>query len=191
MWLTILCVDSHAQVAKQPFKLTDSYTAPKGSFIVPSIWAAAMHGYEDATRFDPDRFGPERQEDIKFANNFLVFGWGPHYCIGKEVHENYVLGVAGRVQGGKRIDLGCLGGEWMNAVIEPFTETFSPFVLLDESSQSRFVAVMTSPLLVIGLMTVCNAGDMICSPGVLCDDAPPQYELWFTSHCNRPWMQNP
>lgn len=73
------------QVAKQPFKLTDSYTAPKGAFIVPSIWAAAMHGFKDAAQFDPERFGPERHEDVEFANNFLVFGWGPHYCIGKEV----------------------------------------------------------------------------------------------------------
>ncbi|MEW5298009.1 MAG: hypothetical protein WDW36_001173 [Sanguina aurantia] len=85
------------QVAKQPFKLTDSYTAPKGSFIVPSIWAAAMHGYEDATRFDPDRFGPERQEDIKFANNFLVFGWGPHYCIGKEYAQNHLTVFLARI----------------------------------------------------------------------------------------------
>lgn len=41
-------------------------------------------GYEDPEKFDPDRFGPERQEDIKFAPNFLVFGHGPHYCVGKD-----------------------------------------------------------------------------------------------------------
>jgi hypothetical protein len=29
-------------------------------------------GYTDAHKFDPERFSPERQEDVKFASNFLV-----------------------------------------------------------------------------------------------------------------------
>ena len=44
-----------------------------------------MQGYENADKFDPDRFSAERGEDIKYAHNFLVFGYGPHYCVGKEV----------------------------------------------------------------------------------------------------------
>ena len=30
------------QVAAVPFKLTEEYTAPKGSLVIPSIWAATM-----------------------------------------------------------------------------------------------------------------------------------------------------
>lgn len=78
------------QIAQQPFKLTEDYTAPKGSMIIPSVWGACMQGYENAETFDPDRFGPERKEDVKFAGNFLVFGHGPHYCVGKEYATNHL-----------------------------------------------------------------------------------------------------
>ena len=30
------------QIAQQPFKLTEDYTAPKGAMIIPSVWAACM-----------------------------------------------------------------------------------------------------------------------------------------------------
>mmetsp|Transcript_1696 Transcript_1696/g.4250 ORF Transcript_1696/g.4250 Transcript_1696/m.4250 type:complete len:559 (+) Transcript_1696:128-1804(+) len=78
------------QIAQKPFKLTENYTAPKGAMIVPSVWSASMQGYENPDAFDPDRFGPERQEDIKYAPNFLVFGHGPHYCVGKEYATNHL-----------------------------------------------------------------------------------------------------
>lgn len=47
-----------------------------------------MQGWTDADKFDPDRFSPERQEDQKFPKNFLTFGYGPHYCVGKEYAIN-------------------------------------------------------------------------------------------------------
>jgi sterol 22-desaturase len=37
------------------------------------------------------RFSPARGEDIKFAGNFLVFGHGPHYCVGKEYAMNHLI----------------------------------------------------------------------------------------------------
>ncbi|GIL60159.1 hypothetical protein Vafri_14781 [Volvox africanus] len=78
------------QRAQAPFKLTDTYTAPKGTLIIPSLVSACLQGYSDPEKFDPDRFSPERQEDIKFAPNFLVFGHGPHYCVGKEYAINHL-----------------------------------------------------------------------------------------------------
>ncbi|GFR45001.1 hypothetical protein Agub_g6311 [Astrephomene gubernaculifera] len=78
------------QRAQVPFKLTETYTAPKGSLIIPSVISACKQGYSEPDRFDPDRFGPERQEDIKFASNYLVFGHGPHYCVGKEYANNHL-----------------------------------------------------------------------------------------------------
>lgn len=85
------------QTAQAPFKLTEDYTAPKGAMIVPSVWAACHQGYENPDEFDPDRFGPERGEDVKFAPNFLVFGYGPHYCVGKEYAQNHLAAFLARL----------------------------------------------------------------------------------------------
>uniref|UniRef100_A0A6T8Q4F7 sterol 22-desaturase n=1 Tax=Chlamydomonas leiostraca TaxID=1034604 RepID=A0A6T8Q4F7_9CHLO len=79
------------QTAQADFPLTDNYTAPKGSMIIPSVWAACHQGYEAPHTFDPDRFGPERKEDVKFAGNYLVFGHGPHYCVGREYATNHLM----------------------------------------------------------------------------------------------------
>lgn len=76
------------QMAYCSYPLSDTYNAPPGSLVFPSINSANMQGFPDAHRFDPDRFGPERKEDIVHAKNFLTFGWGPHYCVGKEYAIN-------------------------------------------------------------------------------------------------------
>lgn len=34
---------------------------------------------------------PERKEDVTYASNFLVFGHGPHYCVGKEYAINHLM----------------------------------------------------------------------------------------------------
>ena len=31
-----------------------------------------------------------RAEDVKFKNNFLPFGCGPHYCVGREYAMNHL-----------------------------------------------------------------------------------------------------
>ena len=49
-----------------------------------------MQGFTDPLHFDPDRFSPERQEDVKFGKNFMAFGSGPHYCVGKEYAINHL-----------------------------------------------------------------------------------------------------
>jgi cytochrome P450 family 710 subfamily A protein len=79
------------QVAMRPFQLTPEYTAPKGAFIIPDIVSACHQGYSNPESFDPDRFSPERKEDVTYAGNFLVFGHGPHYCVGKEYAINHLM----------------------------------------------------------------------------------------------------
>ena len=69
-------------LAHGPFKIDDNFTAPKGSLIIPSIVGACREGFPEPDRYDPDRMGPERQEDRKFSKNFLPFGAGPHRCVG-------------------------------------------------------------------------------------------------------------
>lgn len=76
------------QLALCDYPLTPEFTVPKGSLVMPSINAVAMQGFADAEAFDPERFAPERQEDIKHAKHCLTFGHGPHYCVGKEYAIN-------------------------------------------------------------------------------------------------------
>ncbi|ODV67719.1 cytochrome P450 61 [Hyphopichia burtonii NRRL Y-1933] len=74
-------------VVKQPFPVTDTYTAPKGAMLIPTLYPA-LHDPEVYS--DPDTFIPERWENATgdmYKRNWLVFGTGPHVCLGK----NYVL----------------------------------------------------------------------------------------------------
>ncbi|EGG14007.1 cytochrome P450 family protein [Cavenderia fasciculata] len=65
---------------------------PKHSLILPSIWSAHFQdgGFKDPYNFDPDRFNSERKEEVSCAKNYLVFGAGPHYCIGRELAKNQI-----------------------------------------------------------------------------------------------------
>ncbi|CAN3477287.1 C-22 sterol desaturase Erg5p [Diutina catenulata] len=74
-------------VVKKPFPVTESYTAPKGSMIIPSLYPAL---HDPAVYPQPDEFIPERWEKATTEmniRNWLPFGTGPHVCLGK----NYVL----------------------------------------------------------------------------------------------------
>jgi len=53
--------------------------------------AANMQGFSNPSVFDPDRFSPDRKEDIKYQKNFLTFGHGPHYCVGKDYAVNQII----------------------------------------------------------------------------------------------------
>ncbi|KAM9987058.1 hypothetical protein ACTFIY_011487 [Dictyostelium cf. discoideum] len=70
----------------------DNVHVPKGTMILPSIWSAHFQegGYSDPYKFDPQRFDSVRKEDVTCAKNSLVFGAGPHFCIGKELAKNQI-----------------------------------------------------------------------------------------------------
>lgn len=73
-------------VANQPFPITPEYTVPKGSMIIPTFYPS-LHDPE--VYENPDEFIPERwfnPTDQMLKRNWLVFGYGPHACIG----QNYV-----------------------------------------------------------------------------------------------------
>lgn len=89
-------------VAKKAFPITDSYTVPKGeciwrrlavavdadhrtgAMVVPTTYLALRDPevYENPDEFDPERYYSGDAE-VKGAKNFLVFGTGPHVCIGQ------------------------------------------------------------------------------------------------------------
>lgn len=70
----------------KPFKISQDYTVPVGSLVIPSIYPS-LH---DPTVYpEPEVLNPDRWADPKgLANsnprNYLVFGSGPHKCIGIE-----------------------------------------------------------------------------------------------------------
>ncbi|CEH17662.1 c22-sterol desaturase [Ceraceosorus bombacis] len=86
--------------AHQDFKIDEGYTVPKGSMVIPSFWNA-LHdpqAYPDPDAFIPERWqqGPQSPAE-KHPRNWLVFGSGPHNCIGQQyalLHLTAVLGSA-------------------------------------------------------------------------------------------------
>jgi len=79
--------------AKKAFPITDSYTVPEGAMIVPTTYMALRDPeiYENPDEFDPERYYSGDAE-AKGVKNFLVFGTGPHVCIGQHYAQlNLVL----------------------------------------------------------------------------------------------------
>jgi len=62
-----------------------------GAALFPSLHDPTA--YQNPERFDPDRFSPERGEDTKSASYYMVWGHGPHACIGKEYAMRFVVVV--------------------------------------------------------------------------------------------------
>lgn len=71
-------------VAKKAFPITPTYTVPKGAMIIPTVYPSLRDPeiYENPDVYDPDRYVTGDAE-VKGAKNFLVFGTGPHYCLGQ------------------------------------------------------------------------------------------------------------
>ncbi|KAL2259707.1 hypothetical protein VTK26DRAFT_6520 [Humicola hyalothermophila] len=80
-------------IAKKPFPITDTYTVPKGAMIIPTTYMALR---DPEVYENPDEFNPERyytgDAEVKGMKNYLVFGTGPHYCLGQQYAQlNLVL----------------------------------------------------------------------------------------------------
>ena len=71
-------------IVKKSFHIPESnYVAPKGSMIIPSTWLS-LHdpeAYPAPDTYDPERWISGTAEDQ--GKNWLVFGTGPHYCLGQ------------------------------------------------------------------------------------------------------------
>ena len=86
-------------LATKDFPLTEDYTVPKGSIVIPSLYNS-LHDpavYPDPETFAPERFMPGGVCESSDPKNFIVFGAGPHKCIGYEyvyLHLTSVLGAA-------------------------------------------------------------------------------------------------
>ncbi|KAI4304473.1 hypothetical protein MLD38_039977 [Melastoma candidum] len=78
-------------IAAKDFKLTETYTIPKGTIVFPSVFESSFQGFPEADRFDPERFLEGRQEDREYKKYFLAFGWGAHQCVGQRYALNHLM----------------------------------------------------------------------------------------------------
>ncbi|XP_052140281.1 cytochrome P450 710A1-like [Oryza glaberrima] len=79
-------------IALQDFQLTESYTIPKGTLVLPSMYESSFQGFHEPDAFDPERFFSEaRREDVVYKRNFLAFGAGPHQCVGQRYALNHLV----------------------------------------------------------------------------------------------------
>ncbi|KAI4144899.1 MAG: hypothetical protein LQ340_006498 [Diploschistes diacapsis] len=83
-------------MVKKDFPITDTYTAPKGSMVIPSVYPATHdpEAYPNPDTFDPERWITGDAE--KQVKNWLVFGTGPHYCIGQTYAQNNLIAMIGK-----------------------------------------------------------------------------------------------
>jgi C-22 sterol desaturase len=81
---------------KKDFPVTPEYTLPKGSMIIPSVWPST---HDPDAYANPETFDPERWingEADKVPKNWLVFGTGPHYCIGQTYAQLNLMAMIGK-----------------------------------------------------------------------------------------------
>lgn len=71
-------------VAKKTFAISEGYSVPKGSMVIPTLYPA-LHDpevYENPEDFIPERWVPGSKASTAHKN-WLVFGVGPHVCLGQ------------------------------------------------------------------------------------------------------------
>jgi C-22 sterol desaturase len=83
-------------LVKKDFPVTPEYTISKGSMVVPTTYMA-LH---DAEAYpNPDSFEPERWitgDADQQSKNWLVFGTGPHYCLGQTYAQANLMLMIGK-----------------------------------------------------------------------------------------------
>ncbi|PSN71383.1 cytochrome P450 [Corynespora cassiicola Philippines] len=83
-------------LAKKAFPITPEYTVPKGSMVIPSTYLS-LHDPEAYP--NPDSYEPERWisgDADKQVKNWLVFGTGPHYCLGQTYAQANLMLMIGK-----------------------------------------------------------------------------------------------
>ncbi|KAH3899905.1 probable Cytochrome P450 61 [Saccharomycodes ludwigii] len=108
-------------VVKKNFPVADNYTAPKGAMLIPTLYPA-LHDPE--VYENPDDFIPERWVEGSKANeakrNWLVFGSGPHVCLGQKYVMMTFAGLIGKF---------ALESNWEHE-ITPLSETIKVFATI-------------------------------------------------------------
>jgi len=100
-------------LVKKAFPITPTYTVPKGqslisltvasanspsgAMVIPTTYPSLRDPeiYTNPDYYDPDRYVTGDAE-TKGAKNFLVFGTGPHYCLGQVYAQNNLALMIGK-----------------------------------------------------------------------------------------------
>ena len=63
-----------------------SFTVPKGDMVLisPAVGMRLSEIFKDPEKFDPDRFGPGREEHKLSPGAYVGFGGGMHSCMGEK-----------------------------------------------------------------------------------------------------------
>lgn len=83
-------------MVKKDFPITPDHVLKKGSMVVPSVWPAT---HDPVAYPNPDSFEPERWitgDAEKQSKNWLVFGTGPHYCLGQTYAQLNLMAMIGK-----------------------------------------------------------------------------------------------
>lgn len=81
---------------KKDWPVSEEYTAPKGSMIIPSFWMV-LHDenvYPNPDKFDPMRWSPSGTAE-QHPKSFMPFGFGTHYCLGREYAVMHMMASVG------------------------------------------------------------------------------------------------
>ena len=78
-------------ISKDRFQVNETYTAPAGTLVIPSVYSCNRVGWTEPESFDPERWGEARGEEKKYGENFMTFGLGPHVCMGQRYAMNHIM----------------------------------------------------------------------------------------------------
>lgn len=83
-------------VVKKDWQITPEFKAKKGQMLIPSVWPAT---HDPEAYPNPDAYDPERwisgNADAQ-VKNWLVFGTGPHYCLGQQYAQLNLIAMIGK-----------------------------------------------------------------------------------------------
>jgi len=108
-------------VVKKSFPITPEYSAPKGAMLIPTLHPS-MHDpevYDNPEEFIPERWLPGSKAN-KALTNWLVFGSGPHICLGQRYVMLHLVGLMGKA---------CMLYDWKHTVT-PKSEVIRVFATI-------------------------------------------------------------